>query len=54
MDKASITIPIRLKGNRMASLTFPFDFNDEDLIKLFKVTKAYIQAYGENLDLSNI
>ncbi len=50
----SVTIPIKLKGNRMASLSFPLDFSDEDLTKLFKVAKAYIEAYGENIDLSKI
>ncbi len=53
-ESPSVTIPIKLKGNRMASLSFPLDFSDEDLTKLFKVAKAYIEAYGENIDLSKI
>lgn len=50
-----VEIPIRLKNSRMAYLSFPNDFTDEDLKKIFKVAKAYIEAYAEdeNFDLDN-
>ncbi len=51
-EEKVIKIPIRLKGGRMAYLNFPSDFEDEDLLKIFKVLKAYIEAYGENINLS--
>lgn len=49
-----VKIPIRLKGGKMAYLSFPSDFTDEDLIKIFKVLKAYIEAYGENINLNDL
>ncbi len=50
-----VEIPIRLKNSRMAYLSFPNDFTDEDLKKIFKVAKAYIEAYAEdeNFNLDN-
>src|SRR6266498_2820334 len=48
-----VEIPIRLKDSRMAYLSFPKDFTDDDLKKIFKVAKAYIEAYGDDIDLSD-
>lgn len=50
-DEEQVKIPIRLKENRMAYLSFPNDFTDEDLRKIFRVVKAYIEAYGDNINL---
>lgn len=50
-DDKIIKIPIKLKDNRMAYLNFPQDFTDDDLRKIFKVMKAYIEAYGDNINL---
>lgn len=50
----NISVPIKLKGDRMATLSFPVEFTDEDLIKMYKVLRAYIQAYGDNINLAEI
>lgn len=53
-DMKAVKIPVRLKSGKMAYLSFPSDFTDEDLIKIFKVLKAYIEAYGDEIDLSKL
>lgn len=46
-DETMIKIPIRLKGKRMAYLTFPSEYDDQDLIRIEKVIKAYVNIYNE-------
>lgn len=41
-DKGFKEIPVFLKGNREAKIFMPFDFTDEDLIKVSKVLNAYL------------
>lgn len=45
-----IKIPIRLKGKRMAYLSFPNDYTDQDLKRIEKVIKAYVDIYSDKDD----
>lgn len=45
-----IKIPIRLKGKRMAYLSFPNEYDDQDLLRIEKVIKAYVNIYNEKDD----
>jgi hypothetical protein len=46
-NENNIKIPIRLKGGRMAYLSFPAKFEDDDIKKMFKILKAYLSAYAD-------
>jgi len=49
-DNGMIKIPIRLKGKRMAYLSFPSEYDDQDLTRIEKVIKAYVDIYNEKDD----
>ena len=46
-EDGMIKIPIRLKGKRMAYLSFPDEYDDQDLLRILRVIKAYVTIYNE-------